>query len=107
MDQHRQAVAAISAQVADFHQRKVHFRLYHGATNSTQHRAVDPKRMVNTSDLDHVLRVDRETMTCLAEPNVPMDRLVEATFPHGLLPQVVMEFPGITVGGGFSGACDE
>ncbi|KAI9876514.1 MAG: hypothetical protein M1830_006340 [Pleopsidium flavum] len=32
-----------------------------------------------------------------------MDRLVEATIEHGLVPQVVMEFPGITVGGGFAG----
>ena len=36
-----------------------------------------------------------------------MDRLVEATLPHGLVPPVVMEFPGITVGGGFSGTSGE
>ena len=41
------------------------------------------------------------------EPNVPMDRLVEATTPYGLVPPVVMKFPGITVGGGFSGTSGE
>lgn len=36
-----------------------------------------------------------------------MDKLVAATLPHGLVPPVVMEFPGITVGGGFSGTSAE
>jgi delta24-sterol reductase len=36
-----------------------------------------------------------------------MDRLVEATLKHGLVPPVVMEFPGITVGGGYSGTSGE
>lgn len=63
--------------------------------------------MVDTSGLNHVLRVDTENRTVLAEPNVPMDALVEATLQHGLLPPVVMEFPGITVGGGFAGTAGE
>lgn len=46
-------------------------------------------------------------MTVLAEPNVPMDSLLEACLQHGLLPPVVMEFPGITVGGGFAGTAGE
>lgn len=103
MDEHWKAVAVISSSISSFYQRKVPFRLYHGATNSTQHRQVDPKRMVDTSGLNHVLRVDTKTKTCLVEPNVPMDELVDATLPYGLVPEVVMEFPGITVGGGFSG----
>lgn len=36
-----------------------------------------------------------------------MDRLVEATLEYGLVPPVVMEFPGITVGGGYSGTSGE
>lgn len=36
-----------------------------------------------------------------------MDRLVEATLEHGLIPPVVMEFPGITVGGGYAGTSGE
>lgn len=36
-----------------------------------------------------------------------MDRLIEATLPHKLIPPVVMEFPGITVGGGHAGTCGE
>ncbi|KAK5120489.1 hypothetical protein LTR85_006144 [Meristemomyces frigidus] len=63
--------------------------------------------MVDTSSLNHVISVSKDSKTCLVEPNVPMDRLVDATLPFGLVPQVVMEFPGITVGGGFSGTAGE
>lgn len=46
-------------------------------------------------------------MIALVEPNVPMDALVRETLRHGLLPPVVPEFPGITVGGGFVGTAAE
>ncbi|RMY91810.1 hypothetical protein D0861_02881 [Hortaea werneckii] len=107
MEQHQEAVSKISTAISGFYQRRVPFRLYHGSTNSTQARKVDPSRMVDTSLLNHVISVDRTKMTCLVEPNVPMDQLVDATMPHGFVPQVVMEFPGITVGGGFSGTAGE
>jgi len=97
MEAHNAAVSHISAQVASFHQRKVPFRLYHGSTNSTNHRKVDPLRMVDTSQLNHVLKIDKQIMTALVEPNVPMDQLVEELGREGMLPRVVMEFPGITV----------
>ena len=38
---------------------------------------------------------------------MPMDRLVEETLKYGLIPPVVMEFPGITVGGGYAGTSGE
>lgn len=46
-------------------------------------------------------------MICQVEPNVPTDALVEFLQPFGLVPPVVMEFPGITVGGGFAGTSGE
>ena len=36
-----------------------------------------------------------------------MDELVETTLRYGLVPPVVMEFPGITVGGGFADQAGE
>lgn len=47
-----------------------------------------------------MLQIKRNDKTVLVEPNVPMDKLVEATLAEGLLPKVVMELPNITVGGG-------
>ncbi|KAK1081270.1 hypothetical protein LTR33_004828 [Friedmanniomyces endolithicus] len=107
MDDLTKAVARISAQIFSFYQDKIPFRLYHGSTNSTKSRKVDPSRMVDTSTLNHVLNVNPESKTCLVEPNVSMDQLVDATLPYGLVSPVVMEFPGITVGGGFAGTAGE
>lgn len=107
MEEHDAAVQAISKKISVFSQQQTPYRLYHGSTNSTQARKVDPLRMVDTSKLNHVFKIDRQRRTCLVEPNVPMDQLVDELLPHGLLPLVVMEFPGITVGGGFAGTAGE
>lgn len=107
MDTHNTVVATISQRVKDFHARKQPFRLYHGSTNSTRHSVRRVDNTIDTSDLTHILGINTEAKTALVEPNVPMDALVEATLKHGLLPPVVMEFPGITVGGGFSGTSGE
>jgi len=109
MERHQQEVDNISASVKGFHDRGEKFRIFHGSTNSTRKSALgrDPKKVVDTSRLNHVLHIDVERQIALVEPNVPMDRLVEATLEHGLVPPVVMEFPGITVGGGYSGTSGE
>ena len=105
-DDHSRAVDGISASVRRFYDRKEKFRIFHGSTNSTRH-AAKGNRVVDTSNLSHVLNVDIERQTVTVEPNVPMDRLVEETMKYGLVPPVVMEFPGITVGGGYAGTSGE
>ena len=106
MERHIEAVTTISASVRHFYERKEAFRIYHGSTNSTRSLAFQREKMIDTSDLSRVVKVDWEAKTVLVEPNVSMDRLVEATLPE-LVPPVVMEFPGITVGGGFAGTAGE
>lgn len=107
MDSHVAAVATIAAEVWQFYDRKEPFRIYHGSTNSTRPSERRRDQMLDTSKLDHVLEIDRQAKTMLVEPNVPMDKLVEATLANGLVPPVVMDFPGITVGGGFAGTAGE
>ena len=107
MGRHDQAVAEIAANVRRFYNSKESFRIYHGSTNSTRPSIFRRDKTVDTSTLRHVLRVDPEKRTALVEPNVPMDRLVETTLKYGLVPPVVMEFPGITVGGGYAGTSGE
>ena len=106
-DSHKQAVDAISSSVRKFYDRKEPFRIYHGSTNSTRQSHHQRDKMVDTSAMSHVLKIDTERKTALVQPNVPMDSLVEATLRHGLIPPVVTEFPGITVGGGFAGTAGE
>ncbi|TLS30866.1 hypothetical protein PpBr36_03320 [Pyricularia pennisetigena] len=107
MEAHNAAVAAISARVKHFSETRQPFRIYHGSTNSTRRSDKRADNTVDTSGLDHVLSIDRERRVAVVEPNVPMDALVAATTAHGLVPPVVMEFPGITAGGGFSGTSGE
>ncbi|GAB7348438.1 hypothetical protein MBLNU459_g6858t1 [Dothideomycetes sp. NU459] len=107
MEEHNAAVRRISAHLRDLYSRKEQFRIFHGSTNSTRSYTVNRKKMIDTSSLSHVINVDATSRTVLVEPNVPMDALVKATLAHGLVPPVVMEFPGITVGGGFSGTGGE
>ncbi|KAI1641660.1 FAD-binding domain-containing protein [Daldinia loculata] len=107
MDAHNDAVASISKRLQEFYAQRQPFRVYHGSTNSTRTSEKNSDNTVDTSKLDHVLGVDNATKTALVEPNVSMDSLLDATRSAGLVPLVVMEFPGITVGGGFSGSAGE
>lgn len=107
MECHEAAVREIAAEVRQYYDRRQPFRISHGSTNST--RRIDNRNSltVDTSKLSHVLAVDTTTKTALVEPNVAMDMLVAETLKYGLTPAVVMEFPGITAGGGYAGTSGE
>ncbi|KAF3358768.1 Cell division control protein 42-like protein [Verticillium dahliae VDG1] len=105
MERHKQAVTRIASSVRAFFDRKEPYRIFHGSTNST--RPFRRDRFVDISALNNVLEVNKARRIALVEPNVPMDRLVENTLRHGLIPPVVMEFPGITAGGGYAGTAGE
>ncbi|MCJ1406991.1 hypothetical protein MMC19_001061 [Ptychographa xylographoides] len=107
MDSHKEAVATIAAKVRQFHHLKRPFRIYHGSTNSTRKSFRQRTQTIDLSSFSRVLEVDTQAKTALVEPNVPMDQLVQETLRYGLIPPVVMEFPGITVGGGFAGTAGE
>ncbi|KAG5949209.1 hypothetical protein E4U53_005938 [Claviceps sorghi] len=107
MERHRQAVAKIAAAVRGFFDGKESYRIFHGSTNSTRPRPRPGARVVDISALSNIVAVDGAARTALVEPNVPMDRLVASTLRHGLVPPVVMEFPGITAGGGYAGTAGE
>jgi delta24-sterol reductase len=100
MEEHKSAVVALASQVARFSASNTPFRIYHGSTLSTRQSTRQRDRIIDVSSLGHVLQFNKAENTVLIEPNVPMDRLVEATLAQGLLPKVVMELPNITAGGG-------
>jgi FAD/FMN-containing dehydrogenase len=105
MYSHEVVVKQIAATVRDCLARGQRFRINHGSTNST--RPAHNSQTVDISMLNNVLEVNKDSQTAIVEPNVPMDKLVQATLAHGMIPPVVMEFPGITVGGGFAGSAGE
>lgn len=107
LEDHSKAVTRIQEQVKYFHDNKKQFRVYHGSTSSTRPLSFTKDQIVDTSDMDRLFPVDKETMTVKAEPKVPMDQLAEHCLKQGVVPKIVMEFKGITVGGGFSGFSGE
>lgn len=107
MEAHKAAVENVRSRIQQFYATKTAFRVYHGSTNSTRHANFDRNAIVDVSSLNHILAINQEKRTVLVEPNVPMDFLVQETMKADLLPPVVMEFPGITVGGGFVGTAGE
>ena len=102
MDDHNIAVRGISASIVKFYDRQQPFQVYHGSTSRTLRSHHSCHNVVDMSNLVNILKINPERKTALVESNVPMDRLVEATLKRGLIPPIVMELPGFTVGGGFS-----
>lgn len=107
MEDHKARIKGLAARVEKFHKDGTPFRLYHGNTNSTRPSVRSLSSSLDLSHMNHVISIDEQNLTCLAEPNVPMDALVDAALEHGLIPPVVPEFPGITVGGSFAGTAGE
>jgi delta24-sterol reductase len=103
MEDHKAAVAKIQEQVKYFYDNKKHFRVYHGSTSSTRALSFTKDQIVDTSGMTRIFPVDKETMTVKCEPKIPMDVLAEHCLKEGVIPKIVMEFKGITVGGGYSG----
>ena len=89
----------LSKRIEGFFINKKPFRVFHGSTNSTRILTFKQDEMIDISSFNEILSIDANNNTAVVEPNVPMDTLVEATLQYGLIPPIVMEFPGITVGG--------
>ena len=106
-NKHKRTIEIIQAQVREHFIHKTPFRIYHGSTNSTRVLNLKRSEMVDTSKLNSVLSINAAEQTAVVEPNVSMDKLVKATLRRGLIPPVVTEFPGITVGGAIQGAAIE
>ena len=64
-------------------------------------------RRIDASGLCNVLEIDVENRRCVAEPGITFAALVEQTLPHGLVPAVVPELKGITIGGAVAGCSVE
>src|SRR5690349_21445616 len=71
-------------------------RFFHGSTNSTRVQDKSRNYIIDISSLNEILEVDEKQKIAIVEPNIAMDILVAECLKYGLLPKVVMEFPGIT-----------
>lgn len=107
MEPHEEKVNNISRAVKKYYAAETKVRINHGSTNSTRSKRLVTDAEIDTSSLDNVLEVNVQEKYALAEPNVSMEKLVDEALKYGMIPAVVMEFPGITVGGGIQGGAGE
>lgn len=103
---HEQIVENLSKQIRDL---KGPFSLkYRGHSNTTRTKSYKqniPK--LDFSPLNRVLEIDLDKKIALVEPRVTMEKLLMTVLPYGLMPPVVPEFKGITVGGAIMGGAAE
>ncbi|KAF6795903.1 24-dehydrocholesterol reductase precursor [Colletotrichum sojae] len=104
---HKESVAVVAEKVKAFTEAGIKFRLYHGETNSTRPSKRKKNEILDISELNNIISIDVDRKIAIVEPNVSMDTLVKACVEHRLIPLIVPEFPGITVGGAFSGGAAE
>ncbi len=62
---------------------------------------------IDVSSLNQVLAIDPNGHTCTAEPGVSFANLISQTLRFGLIPTVVPELEGITIGGAVAGCSVE
>lgn len=104
--QHEKYVRGIARQMRRISEnpksKRINFT--HGSTYSTRTEENEDYAFVDISGLNNVLEVNTKEKYALAEPNIPLDKLLKTTLENNLIPQVIAEFPGITVGGAVNGA---
>ena len=104
---HTDKINNLQRSVRQFYDAKTHIKIYHGSTNSTRALDFDKSKMVDVSNFDEIIEINAAKLYAVVESNVPLDKLVDATLKVGLIPLVVSEFPGITVGGAVQGGAGE
>lgn len=104
---HKSKVGRISQSLQKYYEKDKEVLIYHGSSNSTRALKFKKEGILDISDLNQILSVNKRQRFVLTESNVPMDRLINETLKFNLIPPVVMEFPGITVGGGIQGGAGE
>lgn len=105
--EHQQKVDRIRQAIVTLRNNGQQAKMYHGSTNSTRPPIVPGLQLIDVSGLTEILEINSTEQYVLVEPNVPLDKLVVATNAYGLMPPVVAEFPGITVGGAVQGGSGE
>lgn len=103
---HNRTVKVVQKRIGNFYKLNKRARIFHGSTNSTRHK-LDNSEYIDISNLNNILEVNSNKRYVLAEANVSLEKLVDATLAKGFIPPVVSEFPTITIGGAIQGGAGE
>lgn len=109
-DVHDRDVEEVARRVAELAGRGEPVHIHKGGVHHVVPLPSDPRfasRPIDISGLNRILSIDPVARTCEAEPGVTFEELVAATLPQGLVPAVVPELKGITIGGAVAGCSIE
>jgi FAD/FMN-containing dehydrogenase len=107
---HDAKVAAVVAQVRELAARREPAHVDKGGVHHFVPLPSDKRfagRRIDAGALREILELDVAGRRCVCEPGVTFGELARATLLHGLLPTVVPELEGITVGGAVAGCSVE
>src|SRR5438876_1197063 len=107
---HDEKVRAIAARVCELVGKNEPVHIDKGGVHHVVPLPGDPRfasRPIDVSSLREILSIDVTNRLCTAEPGVTFAEVTRATLAHGLIPMVVPELEGITLGGAVAGCSVE
>ncbi len=107
---HAEKVARVAAQVKDLVGKGLPVHIQKGGLHHFVPLPGDPRfagRPIDVSPLREILEIDVAGKRCIAEPGATFAEVARATLAKGLLPKVVPELEGITLGGAVAGCSVE
>jgi len=108
IDMHKKHVTEIQEKIRKKKNSSLSLSSAKTASNTTRFRDYKAQsEKLDISHLDGILDVDIANKTALVEPRVSMYTLICSLLPYGLMPAVLPEFKGITVGGAINGCGGE
>lgn len=110
LELHESKVSAIAAAVRERVGRNEPVHIAKGGVRHVVPLPNDSRfggRPIDISSLREILQIDVAGRRCVAEPGVSFAEIVRATLAHGLIPTVVPELEGITLGGAVAGCSVE
>ncbi len=108
--EHDRKVRAIAEHVREIADRGEPVHIHKGGVHHVVPLPGDPRfksRPIDISSLNQILELDVAGRRCVAEPGVTFAEVARATLAHGLVPTVVPELEGITLGGAVAGCSVE
>ncbi|NNM42856.1 MAG: FAD-binding oxidoreductase [Chlamydiae bacterium] len=112
---HKRKVEDLQLQLQKFFVKKnseeassIDLRYQSGQSNTTRSKSYKKSTSkLDLGPLQDIIQIDLEKHIAIVEPRVTMKDLLQATIPLGLMPPVVPEFKGITIGGAIMGGAME
>ncbi len=108
--EHQKKITEIAAAVRERIADKQPVHIFKGGVSHFVPIPKDGRRKslpIDISSLNNILEIDVKNQRCTAEPGLTFAELLRATLEKGLIPMVVPELEGITVGGAVAGCSVE